>query len=262
VRFIRTDSQEIVYDIIRYNNSQNKVTASDFRSTDAIQRRLKEDMVKISGAEYEGGRRGGPTDAIKRRPNLLASYTVGQALAALHGDATVAYNQRTEIWSSDALYAKYFNDHTTAAHIVFAYSLLRAVEARKIELLNKSKNEAGTMTSSEEDQLKFFRRRGSIFLFVAAVASSLEIFCLKKIPNIFRVSFGSKTSPQKAQQIWSDVVERVVPLSVHLEDAFTFGLQNQERVRSAIQKFRSLVEATSSANKVTYRKFAKAITLK
>ncbi len=262
VRFIQTESQEIVYDTIRYNNSQNKVTASDFRSTDAIQRRLKEEMSKIPQAEYEGGRRGGPTDAIRRRPNLLASYTVGQALATLHGDATTAYNQRAEIWSSDALYARYFNDHTTATHIVFAYSLLRAVEARKIELVKKSKEAADSMTSSEEEQLKFFRRRGSIFLFVSAIAACLEIFCVKKIPNLFRVSFGAKVSPTKATQLWGDLIDRVAPLCVHLDEAFTYGLQNQERVRNAIQKFRSLVEATSTANSSIYKKFAKTIVQK
>jgi hypothetical protein len=35
VRLIQTETPDIVYDIIRYNNSQNKVTASDFRSTDS-----------------------------------------------------------------------------------------------------------------------------------------------------------------------------------------------------------------------------------
>jgi hypothetical protein len=262
VRFIATEDQEIVYDTIRYNNSQNKVTASDFRSTDAIQRRLKDEMSKIPQAEYEGGRRGGPTDAIRRRPNLLASYTVGQSLAALHGDATTAYNQRAEIWSSDGLYAKYFDDHTTATHIVFAYSLLRAVEARKIELVKKSKEAPDSMTSSEEEQLKFFRRRGSIFLFVSGVAACLEVFCGKKIPNLSRVSFGTRTSPNKAQQLWGELIDRVAPLCVHLEEAFTYGLQNQERVRGAIQRFKSLVEATSTANSPIYKKFAKSIVQK
>jgi hypothetical protein len=114
------------------------------------------------------------------------------------------------------------------------------------------------MTSSEEEQLKFFRRRGSIFLFVSAVAGCLEVFCGRKIPNLFRVSFG-KTSPVKSQQLWDDLIDRVAPLCVHLEEAFTSGLQNQERVRSAIQKFKSLVEATSTANSSIYKKFARSI---
>ncbi|WP_339933320.1 AIPR family protein [uncultured Brevundimonas sp.] len=262
VRFIKTDDQELVYDVIRFNNSQNKVSASDFRSTDPIQRRLKENMQHIPQAEYEGGRRGGASDAIRRRPNLLSSYTVGQALAAVHGDATVAYNQRSDIWSSDTLYARYFNEQTTAQHIVFAYSLLKAVEVKKLELVQKSRDDAGGLTQGEEAQLTFFRRRGSTFLFVAALAASVEVFYGKRVPNLFKLSYGLKTSPAKAQQFWKDVVDKNAPLSIHLDDAFTYGLQNQERVRAAIARFRSLVEATAPAHSAAYKKLAGQMTTK
>ena len=66
-RFVETKSSAIVQDIIRFNNSQNKISASDFRSTDGIQKRLKEEMIDVPNAEYEGGRRGGYGDTIKRR---------------------------------------------------------------------------------------------------------------------------------------------------------------------------------------------------
>lgn len=92
-------------------------------------------MGQIPEAEYQGGRRGGHAESIARRPNLMPSYTVGQALAALHGDPAVAYNKKSEIWALDSLYAKYFNEDTTARHIVFAFSLIRAIEARKLSLI-------------------------------------------------------------------------------------------------------------------------------
>jgi len=259
VRFIKTDDGEILYNIIRYNNSQNKVAAADFRSTDQIQKRLRKDMDVIPNAQYDGGRRGGPTDAIKRRPNMIPAYTVGQALAAMHGDATVAYNQKSDIWSNDSLYTRYFNDQTTAAHIVFAYSLLRSVEDRKNKLLVKSRQEPEEMTESEETQLAFFRRRGSTFLFVTAMASCLEIILGKKIPNRFRLSFGTKTAPAKAKQHWDELVEAHLPFSTHLEDAFTYGLQNQERLKKAVATFTSLVEVTAKSNRPLYQKFAKAV---
>ena len=97
VRFVKTTDTEVIYNIIRYNNSQNRVTASDFRSTDSIQRRLREEIAKIPEAEYQGGRRGGYAAAIARNPKLLPSYTVGQALAAFHGDPVAAYNRKSEI---------------------------------------------------------------------------------------------------------------------------------------------------------------------
>jgi hypothetical protein len=108
VRFIWTKDEELVENIIKYNNSQNKISASDFRSNDAVQKRLKEEFTAMPDAEYEGGRRGGASDTIKRRPNSLPSYTVGQALAAFHGDPATAYNRKSEIWVDDQTYSRYF----------------------------------------------------------------------------------------------------------------------------------------------------------
>jgi hypothetical protein len=96
-RFVQTTDEQLVFDIIRYNNSQNKVSASDFRSTDPIQKRLRQEITKVRDARYDGGRRGSHSDAILRPSNLMPSYTVGQALMALHGDPITAYNRKSQI---------------------------------------------------------------------------------------------------------------------------------------------------------------------
>ena len=51
-RFIAVDSSSeyLIENIIRYNNSQNKVEAADFRSTDKIQKRLKDEFNSIPEA--------------------------------------------------------------------------------------------------------------------------------------------------------------------------------------------------------------------
>jgi hypothetical protein len=183
-------------------------------------------------------------------------------LAAFHGDATVAYNQKSDIWSDDSLYTRYFNEQTTASHIVFAYGLLRAVEARKSALIQKSKQEGITITASEERQLAFFRRRGSTFLFVTAISSCVEIVLGKAIPNKFRLSFGPKIAPAKAQQLWSEIVDTYLPFSNQLEGAFTTGLQNQEKLKSAIATFSSLMEVTAKANKQVHAAFTKVVVTK
>jgi hypothetical protein len=259
VRLIKTTDRDVVYNVIRYNNSQNKVTAPDFRSTDKVQKRLRDEFKKIPRAEYEGGRRGGHEDIIRRRANLLPSYTVGQALAAFHGDPLVAYNQKAEIWISDTLYSQYFNDGTTATHIVFAYSLLRAVEGRKLDLIKKSKGDPTSLTSVEEKQLEFFRNRGATQLFVSAAAACLETFLNSRISNLFRLSFGQQVAPGAAQDFWADIVHRTAPLCSHLADAFTYGLKSADRARKAIQTFQGLVEATAEANDRFYKDFASRI---
>ncbi len=165
IRFIWTTNQARVQEIIRFNNSQNKISASDFRSTDAVQKRLKSEFEKIPDAEYEGGRRGGASDTIKRRPNLLPSYTVGQALAAFHGDPVVAYDRKSEIWIGDQIYSTYFKEETSAKHIVFAYSLFKAVGNKKLELVSKQ-NDGIDLTRTETEQLSFLKRRARSYSFV------------------------------------------------------------------------------------------------
>lgn len=156
---IKNGTPDLIQKIIPFNNSQNKVEAADFRSTDKIQKRLKEEMKLIPDVEYEGGRRGGAGDAIRRRPNLLSSYAVGQAMAAFHGEPIIAYNKKSGIWVTDKIYSKYFNEDTKAAHLVCVYSLIKAIENKKNELVSKS-----IRTSVEENALQFFRKRGSIYL--------------------------------------------------------------------------------------------------
>lgn len=239
-RFISTKSEDLVSDVVRYNNSQNAVTASDFRSTDPIQRRLVEQMKLIPDAEYDGGRRGGVSAAIKRRPKLLPSYSVGQALAAIHGAPTVAYNEKSAIWSRDALYSRFFNDNLTASHIVFAYGLLRAIENEKNDL--RTKDVSGReLTAAEKAKLAFYRKRGSVFLLASAIGECLETIIDRVIPNRFALSFGNSTSPDEASRIWAPVVGALSSLHTHLDKAFSDGLKNQERVSETTRAFSQLV---------------------
>lgn len=257
-RFVQTSSTDVIYDIIQFNNSQNKVTASDFRSTDRIQKRLRDEVALIPNAKYEGGRRGGHKDVIERNKNLLPSYTVGQALAAFHQDPYTAYNFKSDIWVSDKTYARFFNDDTNGANLVFAYSLLRAVEHAKQQVVAKSKADSG-LTTQETDLLTYFRHRGSTYLFTSAIASCLETFLGRRITSISRVSFGPRTSPKQAAQHWDEVVTIVSPFCQQLSEALSDGLRSNERAQKAIATFRALVQATASANTEAYKRFSKAV---
>jgi len=258
-RFVRTANADKVQEIIRFNNSQNKINASDFRSTDKVQKRIKQEFDGIPEAEYEGGRRGGHSDVIRRRQYLLPSYTVGQALAAFHGDPLVAYNYKQQIWIDDRYYSKYFNDSTTASHLVFVYSLLRSVEAKKVDLIQKSRKGSSHLTESEQKQLAFFRARGAIPLYVHAVSSCLESVLSRRVANRFRLSFKGSQSPRAGAALWAPMVETLLPFASHLESALSDGLKSSERINSAVKVFQSLVEATRTPNKSVYDAFAKKL---
>ncbi|GKW02759.1 hypothetical protein PEC301877_15740 [Pectobacterium carotovorum subsp. carotovorum] len=256
-RFVYSSDSDndLIQKIIQYNNSQNKVEASDFRSTDKIQKRLKEEFKSLKDAEYEGGRRGGAASVIKRRANLLPSYTVGQALMCFHGEPVSAYNQKSAIWVQDNLYSKIFNDSTKATHIICAYSLMKAVENKKHILMKK-----GSLQQMEIQQLDYFRKRGSIPLFCSAITHCLETFLSRKVPNLFRISFGEKASPQEAEAIWEGIINVTLPFCAQLQPALEDGgLNNSSKVTSVLATFSSLVLATSAINAPIYNEFASKI---
>lgn len=259
-RFVQTNNTDLVYNIIQFNNSQNKVTASDFRSTDRIQKRLREEVEAITNAKYEGGRRGGHRDIIERNKNLMPSYTVGQALAAFHQEPLTAYNQKSDIWVSDKTYARFFNDDTTGPHLVFCYALLRSVEESKRRLIAESKKNEAAMTAQDAQLLSYYRHRGSTYLFASAIASCMETFTGKRIPVPARLSFG-KVSPKQGTQHWAELIPLVSPFCQQLADALTDGLKSNDRAQKAISTFRSLVQATSGANAAAYKKFGAAVVI-
>ena len=54
VRVVTTTDSETIFNIIEFNNSQNKIAAADFRSRDRIQKRLRDEFTRIPDAEYQG----------------------------------------------------------------------------------------------------------------------------------------------------------------------------------------------------------------
>ncbi len=256
VRFVQCHNTDVLSEIVRYNNTQNKVEAADFRSKDAIQERLRNEFELIPDADYLGGRRGGVRDAITRRRNLLPDRAVAQCLAAFHGKPNLAYNETRRIWEENKTYAETFNDQLNARHVVFAYSLMRAVEERKRELAQLADEDR---TSQQEKQIEFLRHRGSITLLVAAVASSIETILGKPVSNRHKLRFRKNCSPAQGLAQWKSVLNSLLPFVSHLMKATDSGLQNQDRVNEAIDLFQSIVESTVEHNKAVYESFASTV---
>jgi hypothetical protein len=252
-RFVKCGDAQTIQRIIQYNNTQNVIQASDFRSNDPVQKRLREEFELIPNATYLGGRRGGDDDVIRRPGNLVPTDTSAQALAAFHQEPSLAYNSKSAILEDDGHYSKYFSEKTSAQHIVFAFSLLRAVEQKKRELINVE-----ARTAQEDTQLIFFRKRGSTFLFCAAIAACVETFLGRATPNSFRLSFGS-ISPEDAIVLWNPIIDTVVPFAAHLGPAVQDGLRNRQEIGRAIATFQSLVESTKAANTTVFEKFRKKV---
>lgn len=229
---VKNKKTDLIENIIRFNNSQNQVEASDFRSTDSIQLKLKNEFNSIEYAKYEAGRRGSNSDKIQRKNKLLESYSVGQALTAFHGDPISAYNKKREIWSNNTLYNRIFNDSTSAEHIIFCYTLIKAIEEQQLIYKRKS-----NLTKLELNILSFLRQRGSKFLLAYAISFSLDTILSKKT-NIQSVSFNGINSLKEGISIWSSILKIILPYSyISLNDAVSNGLKNTKEIEKCVENF-------------------------
>ena len=251
-RFIVCSNPSTIKSVIRYNNSQNKVEAPDFRSNDSVQSRLVIEFSSITEAEYLGGRRGGSEDVIRRRANLLPSSTVGQALTAFHGDPLNAYNRKSDIWKSNSFYDRVFNSKTTAKHIVFVCSLHETLDEFKRELSEKERS--STITTAELSQLEFFLNRGATLVAITAISACLEVLLARQIPDSFKLSYGY-VSPTKAKSLWKEVLTPIIALISQLVPAVENGIKGQSITSATISTFRSLVDATKVPNNEIYKVF-------
>ncbi len=256
IRFVKATKDAIVANVVRFNNSQNRLQAADFRSTDSIQERLRAEFDVIPDAEYEGGRRGGASDAIKRSKFTLPSYTVGQSLTAFHGDPVTAYDKKSELWTNEKNYRQIFTDRTTARHIVFCYSLLNAVNDRKLELSQKQKSDPSSLTIIENTSLDFLSKKGANYLLVHVISQCMETILAKPIPNRFDLHFSKNVSPNTAAKLWSPIIDMMLSLSNQLENAFSRGRISNESISKAVPNFVGVVASISTLQKETFQNFA------
>lgn len=255
MRLIKCSDVNTVSSIVKYNNSQNKINAPDFRSNDSIQKRLSIEFSELGKLTYSA-RRGGAADVIKRNPFVLPSITAGQVLAAFHGEPSIAYNDKSKIWDSDRLYSMFFNEQTTAAHIFLCYSLVKTIEKLKFELLRKDEN---NLLETEKKAIKFLRSRGSIILFASSIADCLEIILSRKISNKFSIKFCRNFSLEEAENEWRKVVDIAISFVDNLDSGLQDGIKNKEKTESARKTFVQLMGAVRIANSVILDNFSKSI---
>ncbi|SHN73312.1 AIPR protein [Paenibacillus sp. ov031] len=260
VRFIECKSPKIIEDIIRFNNSQNTVQVADFRSTDIVQSRLrKEFKTYYSDVTYLGGRRGNGEDTIKRSRNLLVSDQVAQSLTAFHGDPKNATHFKSKIWENDDLYSNVFNEQTSPFHIVFTYSLYKAILDLKLGLKEVSKTEKGLKTT-EQKILEFLSHSGSIYVLIASVAKSIESILNRKVTNMNDLSFNTNIDFQGAVSLWQELFPKFihfVPSS--LSSIIETRVKKEEIFEECFERFCSMIESTRDTNNEAYDEFAKNV---
>ncbi|SEJ51350.1 AIPR family protein [Demequina mangrovi] len=258
-RFIKCDDQRTVQEIIRFNNRQNPTQAADFRSNDRVQSRLVKEFEKLGVVGYNGGRRGGAEDVI-RRPgsNQILATVAAQALAAFHGRPEVAYHQKGQIWEDDAIYSSVFPDRTSAAHILFVCALLRAIEEKKLEL-----SSAASLDLDDSELAAWFSLRGSNMLALTAMGAVFETVLNRTIADKYALAFQGSPNLQEAADKLKPALDAVLALAPsQLSDALSgSALRNKAKVDTALATFRGLVRSTKTSNRHIYTALGNEISL-
>lgn len=241
IRFIVCEDSDIIDEIISNNNKQNEILASDLRSNDKIQNRLRTEFERYPKLYYSGGRRGNGRPS--RSKEILDPYVVAQSILSYHGDCVTAYNSKTDLWSSDRLYSSIFPDQLSAEHIIYTYALTRAIDMYKLELQGKGEDR----TELEEMQYRFFSKRGSKMLLIYAVSKCMESILGTKIRNSWSLRFSDNSDFDIVVGCWREIIKVILPVSVNiLEGSLKDGLKNKETTDSAVVTVSGLLTAIQS----------------
>lgn len=254
-RFIKSNDQNLLEKIVRYNNTQNNVKPADFRSSDATQKRLIENFKEVYNNKiiYTGARRGGAGKSVRRssaqKRKTLIDTTVAQSLAAFHLQPNLAYNKTKMIWEDDQVYVQFFNNETTPGHILFTYSLLKAVEEYKKKL-----KDFDSPSPSDSKRIEYFSKRGSHIILATAISNSIESLLQERVTDKYSLRFKESVDTiEKAVEIWNPVVLACSAFAQKLTPATATKMGNSEIVSEALSDHLDNIEgiaATGSYNSI------------
>lgn len=141
-RVIECNDPETINSIVKYNNTQNKITPWDSFSNDSIQIQLR-DEFKALGFDYNIKR------GFSNRESLLSVESALQPLLALSGKYKDANRSKTYLFESKSLYTEAF-EHRGARNLLFACCLNTCLQVIKSE--NRDFVESGAPDVTESDK--------------------------------------------------------------------------------------------------------------
>ena len=165
-RVIQSSDAQTINDIVKFNNTQNEITTWDQYSNDPEQNRIAGEFEAMG---YTYSRKRG----FRTEEGEIGIEEVMQPLLAFHGRYQDANRGKGQIFDRKPLYTNAF-EGKKARHVLFVYSLARAIDDRRLAL--KAKSIEGKIISLEEEQLALLRNLRFKSFLMAVTAAVLE-FC-------------------------------------------------------------------------------------
>ncbi|MBI3811400.1 MAG: AIPR family protein [Nitrospirae bacterium] len=253
-RIIQCSDPETITEVVKFNNTQNEILTWDQYSSDSEQSRIEKEFETL-GHKYSRKR------GVKQRADQISLEEVAQPVVAFSGRYAEANRGKNRIFESKQNYTSAFSGRK-ARHILFVYTLARAIDERRIELKKKSNN--GTIISLEEDQLGLLRNLRFKYFLVAVIARTLEVILGQKI-NRETIGFtedaasASKNSILELVATWSSIVECVLAfVATHLDGKDVVRLMDDDaEVDKIVKTIEGIIYATR--NNLSLGKFPEMV---
>ena len=198
-RIIECSDSKTIGEIVKYNNTQNKITTWDKFSNSPEQKRINEEF-KTLGHEY----------SLKRgfsASSIIGIENVIQPLIALEGQYTEANGGKNGVFDNDKMYRLAFEDKK-ARHILFAFAIARAIDERRNEL--KNKKTADTIINIENRQLIILRNLRFKYFLISVIGNCLPVILGRNI-DIGQIGLNTEYANQKNKSL-NDITAELLPL--------------------------------------------------
>ena len=168
-----------------------------------------------------------------------------------------AYNEKKTIWDEDKLYNTVFIDQLSVEHIIYVYSLSRAIDEYKITLKDKKE----TRTDSENEQMIFLSKRGSKMLLISVISECMENIIGVKISDSWNLKFKDCSDFNALVDMWKQIIDVVLAFCSSLLPALEGGLKNKETVKNTTASVKSILLAIQGTLKGQLKDFVNAISM-
>ncbi len=198
-RVIECSDAETISEIVKYNNTQNKITTWDKFSNSPEQKRIAEEFLAL-GHQY----------SLKRgfsAASQIGIENVIQPVIALEGQYVEANGGKNGVFESEKMYRIAFEDKK-ARHILFAFALARAIDERRNDLKTKKSN--GTIIDIEDAQLILLRNLRFKYFLMAVIGKCLPVIMGKNV-DLDQIGLTPEYANVNNKSL-NDVIAELIPL--------------------------------------------------
>ncbi len=230
-RVVVCKNQERINEIVKYNNTQNKITTWDQFSNDPHQKLLQDQFSNI-GIKYNFKR------SFENNSKDLSIEQVVQPILAFNGLIEDSNRSKNSIFENSEIFKRAFETRNSR-HIALAYTFYQSIDKYKEYLNSKS-----SRTAPEEYQLKLFNHLSFKNFLMACIGATIGLFIDSKSEpsqlminnNILKVDFESLT--KELEIITKTVFRALSPIleRVDSDASIQYGLSKFLRKTSSLKE--------------------------